>query len=150
MKRNFRVFPFDYSTGRQDPCVQPEKNQTWLTDNRGGVFCIIAQVRGGPLSAVTQPTKWGFPPSPPTLFFWMSQAGVFGLNKSRIFCLMLIVDGVFQSQAVNGTTLDAVVLFLNSQTDATHRGRKPGRSRRKITAVFNSWSDRPNRAMLHR
>ena len=79
----------------------------------------------------------------------MSQAGVFGLNKSRIFCLMLIVGGVFQSQVVNGT-LDAVVLFLNSQTDATHRGRKPGRSRRKITAVFNSWSDRPNRAMLHR
>ena len=73
MKRNFRVFPFDYSTGRQDPCVQPQKKQTWLTDNGGGGFCIIAQVRGGPLSAVTQPTKWGFPPLPHTLFFRMSQ-----------------------------------------------------------------------------
>ena len=63
---------------------------------------------------------------------------------------ILDVDGVFQSKAVNGTTLDVVVLFFNSQTDATYRGRKPGRSGQKITAVFNSWSDRPNRAMLGR
>ena len=60
------------------------KSHTWLVDNGGGGCCIIAQVRGGPLSAVTQPTKWGFPPLPPTTtLFRMSQAGVFGLNKSR-------------------------------------------------------------------
>ena len=79
------------------------KSHTWLVDNGGRGCCIIAQVRGGPLSAVTQPTKWGFP-SPPNTLFWMSQDWT---NQE-----FLDVDGVFQSKDLNGTTLDAVSLFF--------------------------------------